>query len=969
MYKLKSSLALISMFGLFLVSCGVDAPTSTPVVIATADTVPTNTAEEDRPSEKTRMGGWVDTIELSVVPADSAISQIQSGVIDIYGSNLSTPQELAEIKAAGLDHSMQYGIFYDLAFNPSGGPTFANDPTKLNPFSSARVREAMNWLIDRDALNQQVFGGNAVPKYVSFISGFPEYGRYIDLIRPYEVYYAPNRAQAVQVIGEEMSAMGARLINGSWYYEGNVVVITFLIRTDGDGTRRVMGDMISDWLEEVGFTVERVYGNSTELSAITSGDTENGTWHIYTNAFSATSVTRDNTYDFELYYSPRSKFGGSSLWQAYDDLTPEELNLFTALSNKYYYSVKERRSLISEALDVAFKYSYRVWLLDARGVSPWQPDLTVSYDLAAGVDVNRLYPYTLRYKDAVGGTVRMGEPDLFVDPPNPVLGSNWTYDFVWQGPTQDYDAINNPHTGLPLPQRLERAEVTVQYGLLVDQTYDWVTLQFSNEIVPPDDTWVSWDVDSETFLTVADWKHAVEVVGAIEAGVASRAAEVDIGSLDIEGMADFVNQAAEIYTEQSGEPINVSALLEEAQIVPVLNETLEDQDLRSLMEIRLAGIQKLETPQARTDALAAYGLEFVQVADQAGLFNFASYDYSYALKKVVYYYPENLWDIKWHDGSQLSIADFVMPMIMRFATGTPGSPFYDKAAAQALVSSLAGFKGQRIVSVDPLVIELYSDVWYEDAEYNAVSDWSVFWPDYGYGQAGWAMVAVGNKAEEKLQLAYSSDKANANGIEWMNWLGGPSLDILSANLDEAISEEYVPFEPTMGQFLTTEEAISRYKNLRLFYQIHGHFWVGTGPYILTDVNLVDDMAVLTHNPNYIDPAGKWDQFAEPKVAELFTSGPSKVGIGDPAVFNVYVNYNGEPYPADEMVDVRYMLFTSENEMLDVGEAELQIEGQYVVVLSPQNTRSLDPGSYKLEVVVTVLPVSIPSIASIEFVVE
>ena len=967
--KLTTSLTLTLVFGLLLVSCSWGVSDNSLPTNGTVLAVPTNTSVQNLSDGSPRVGGWVDTIMLSVVSVDEAVSQIESGNIDIYGSNLSMPQEWEEVDAAELDHSSQYGIFYDLAFNPSGDPTFANNPTKLNPFSSARLREAMNWLIDRDYLNQRVFDGNAVPKYVSFISGFPEYGRYIDLIRPLEVYYAPNREMALRVIGEEMSTMGARKINGAWYYGGQPVEITFLIRDDADGTRRIIGDIVSDWLEETGFMVNRVYGSSTELSAITSENTENGSWHIYTNAFSATTISRDNTYDFEMFYSPRSRFGGSSLWQAYDDMTLEELDLFTALSNKYYFSAKERRSMVAEALDVAFEYSYRVWLLDVRGISPWRSDLTVSYDLAGGVDVNTLYPYTLRYEDAEGGVVRMGEPDLFVDPPNPVLGSSWTYDFVWQGPTQDYDAINNPYTGLPLPQRLERAEVTMMYGLVVDQTYDWVDLSFSDVIVPPDDTWVSWDVESETFLTVADWKHAVEVVDAVSEAVTARAAEVDIANLDVEGVAAFVNEAAAIYTEQSGEQIDVSPLLEEAQIVPVLGEG-EDQDLRSLMQIRLDGMQSLETKAEQATSLAAYGLEFIEVADQAGLFNFASsHDYSYALKKVVYYYPEDLWEITWHDGSPLTIGDFVMAMIMRFATGTPGSPFYDKAAAQTLLSSMSGFKGQRIVSTDPLVIELYSDVWFEDAEYNALPDSAVFWPDYGHGQSGWAMVAVANKTEEKLELAYSSDKANANGIPWMNWLGGPSLDILSSNLNEALSQGYIPFEATMGQYVTTEEAMLRYKNLQSFYHQYGHFWIGTGPYILTDVDLQADTAILTHNPNYIDPAGKWDRFAEPKVALVFLDGQEEVVPGERSIFKVHVSYDGEPYSADEVSGVKYLVFTSENELFESGEAEFVADGEYEVVLHPLSTIRLKTGSYKLEVVVTVLPVSIPSIASIGFAVE
>jgi peptide/nickel transport system substrate-binding protein len=63
--------------------------------------------------------------------------------------------------------------------------------------------------------------------------------------------------------------------------------------------------------------------------------------------------------------------------------------------------------------------------------------------------------------------MRWGNADLFIDPPNPVAGSNWTYDSQWQNATADFPFIANPFTGVPLPQRLEKAEVTVQEGLPV----------------------------------------------------------------------------------------------------------------------------------------------------------------------------------------------------------------------------------------------------------------------------------------------------------------------------------------------------------------------------------------------------------------------------------------------------------------------------------------------------------------------
>ncbi|HKJ26224.1 MAG TPA: hypothetical protein VJ965_01180, partial [Anaerolineales bacterium] len=88
-----------------------------------------------------------------------------------------------------------------------------------------------------------------------------------------------------------------------------------------------------------------------------------------------------------------------------------------------------------------------------------------------------------------------------------------------------------------------------------------------------------------------------------------------------------------------------------------------------------------------------------------------------------------------------------------------------------------------------------------------------------------------------------------------------------------------------------------------------------------------------------------------------------------ATFHVNVTFNGEPYASDEVAGVKYLLFTAENELIESGEATFISEGQYDVYFSADFTRGLDTGGYKMEVVVTVLPVSIPSVASIEFQVE
>ena len=218
----------------------------------------------------------------------------------------------------------------------------------------------------------------------------------------------------------------------------------------------------------------------------------------------------------------------------------------------------------------------------------------------------------------------------------------------------DSGTIANPYTGLPMPQRIERAEVTIEEGLPVGQNADWVELHFAPEIPVPADAWADWDPVAQRFITVAE-----------------------------------------------------------------------------------------KFPGGTT-----------------------------ALRKSVVYYPEDLYStVFWHDGSPFSVGDIVMGIILTFDRGKPGSPIFDEVEQPVIEAFLRSFKGVRIVSVDPLVIETYSDTYFLDAELN-VSTW---FPLYAQGPGAWHNLALGVRAESQEELAFSTAKADQLDVEWMNFVAGPSL--------------------------------------------------------------------------------------------------------------------------------------------------------------------------------------------------
>src|SRR5260221_14451925 len=73
--------------------------------------------------------------------------------------------------------------------------------------------------------------------------------------------------------------------------------------------------------------------------------------------------------------------------------------------------------------------------------------------------------------------------------------------------------------------------------------------------------------------------------------------------------------------------------------------------------------------------------------------------------KSVVTYPADLFDtIKWHDGSPISVGDFVMVFIESLDPAKKDSPIYDESLAPSIDAGLAAFKGYRITSTNPLTI-------------------------------------------------------------------------------------------------------------------------------------------------------------------------------------------------------------------------------------------------------------------------
>ena len=849
--KRFSLLAILLIAALLIAACGPTAPAEMaeePAAPAEEEQAAAEEEEEEAPAaEETaaeeepammseRTGAWADEVIAVEEPsAAAAMTRMDIGELDAYAFSVSDAEVFATVEGMdSLTYANSFGVYAELTFNPAG-PIF-DGTEKLNPFAVPRMREAMNYLIDRDFISQELYGGLASPRYMAITNAFPDYARLVDIVRQLELKYAHNPDRAADIITEEMEALGAEMVDDVWHYEDEPVEIIFLIRTEDE--RKEIGDYVATMLDDLGFSVTRDYKTAGEASPIWIGsDPNEGQFHIYTGGWITTAISRDQAGNFDFFYTSRGL--PFPLWQAY---TPsEEFNAVSErLALRDFTTMDERRELFADVLAHSMQDSVRVWLVNQLGFTAFRNDISVATDLAGGLNGARLWPYTLRRVGEEGGSLNVAMPSILTEPWNPVAGTNWIYDTMLIRATQDVGTMPDPFTGLQWPQRIERAEVTIKEGLPVGVTLDWVDLSFAEQIDVPEDAWIDWDAVEQRFIPVSE---------------------------------------------------------------------------------------------LHPDGLTAN------------------------LKSVVYY-PADLYDMTWHDGSNLSIGDILYDTILGLDRAKEESAIFDEAAVPAHQRFQKHFKGMVIVQENPLIVEYYSDQYLLDAELNVAT----FFPS-----SPWSSVALGALAEAAGDLAYSSDKAASAEVEWTSFIAGPSLEILSDHLEEADAAGHIPYEATLGDYISADEAAARWENLSAWYEDKGHFWVGLGPFFLEEAFTTEKTVQLVRSDAFPDLASKWEAFDTPMIAEVGLDGPARVAAGDEATFDVLVDFGGEAYAMANISEVKYLVFDALGELALTGNAEAVEDGLWQITLSAEDTAALESGANKLEVAVVPLLVSIPTFSSLEFV--
>ena len=391
-------------------------------------------------------GPAAERIFYKAFDVDRAPLDFQQGAMDMYVYSLKTAaaRELRTNPNVRVAEAPASNI--SIVLNPA-----PSQPGRFNPFADKAMRQAVQYLINREFISSDIYQGMASPMVTQLASSDYDFLTVFDLAKESDFRYDPERAR--RTIQERMTALGGQMNNGHWEVGGQQVRLKFVIRVEDE--RREIGDLLRVELEKAGFTVAPTYQQfAPAIQTVYSSDPQAFEWHLYTEGWSRGAPEK---YDFATINQMTAPWQGNmpgwrevGFWQ-YENAQLDDLGkrIYTGL----FKDQGERDALYREMTQIAMEESVRLWVVTAQNSFPLNPLLQgVTSDLVAGPKTGR----SIR-EMYVPGKEELTLGNLWVWTErttwNPVGGFGDAYSSeIWKN-LSDPPLVNHPFTGLPVPFR------------------------------------------------------------------------------------------------------------------------------------------------------------------------------------------------------------------------------------------------------------------------------------------------------------------------------------------------------------------------------------------------------------------------------------------------------------------------------------------------------------------------------------
>lgn len=379
---------------------------------------------------------------------NTALQEMKRGAIDTY--YFRVPLEIApDLKQnpALAVYDRMAGSF-GLLLNPA--PPRTNDT--INPFQFRSVRYAVNYLIDREFVVDEILKGYGTPMVDPFGIYSPEYLNIISRVESLGIRYNPVLAD--NIITSTLHAAGAIKQAGKWIFKGNPIVIKVLIRSD-DPERRSMGELISTEFQKLGLTVVKDYGDLNKANTLVYGsDPQDFQWHVYTEAYAGTSafVKYNPTVISQMYapYAGNMPGGQNPSFWRYQNSTVDKLAQHIAFFN--FTSANERNDLVRNATLEGIQESVRIFV--AQLIEPYAAQSALKgliNDFGAGITSKYSLLNVRTPKNT--NSLDIGVKQIYQGAWNGIAGCKDAYCSEIFTHLADSATFRNPYTGDVIPMR------------------------------------------------------------------------------------------------------------------------------------------------------------------------------------------------------------------------------------------------------------------------------------------------------------------------------------------------------------------------------------------------------------------------------------------------------------------------------------------------------------------------------------
>ena len=373
---------------------------------------------------------------------NTALEEVRNGNLDIYYERISSDRLEAQKSREGLKVFDSAGGSYSILVNPA-------ESDKFNPFSIKSVRFALNYLVDRKLIVNELMGGYGAPMISYYGPSDPEYLTVIKQLETFNFRYDPSFAE--EMISNALKEKGAIKQNGKWEINHSPIEVTIFIRSD-DPVRKSIGEILASELQKIGFTVKKDFGDLNKAFVVVYGsDPAEMKWSLYTEGWARSAFVKYDSVGLAQMYAPwfsnMPGFNDPTYWNYPNSKLDNETQ---KIYSGDFQTAEERSDLIKESIADGISESVRIFLASKidQYVANEKMDGVIN-DLGAGVS-SRFTPINSRNNEK---ELNIGVKEIYQGAWNPVMGFSDKYSRQIWGIISDPITFKHPFTGETFPIR------------------------------------------------------------------------------------------------------------------------------------------------------------------------------------------------------------------------------------------------------------------------------------------------------------------------------------------------------------------------------------------------------------------------------------------------------------------------------------------------------------------------------------